>query len=145
MLKLNLRGTSDLGTSNEFPFQFPPSFFAKPPFRSYFFVGDTLLLIATLSILGFLIFRYWPRLPTISIYWLGLVGFCMVALWVGALRCYRRIHELYQDGAVSSARDGSLLGVAMSSAAGMINLGLFFAYFMTAGLLMQLDRVLSGR
>jgi hypothetical protein len=143
MLKLNLLRTSDVGASDEFPFQ--PSFFAKSPFRSYFFVGDTLLLIVTLSILGFVIVSYWPRLPAISVYWLGLVGFSMVAVWVLALRCYLRIHDVYRGGAASSVSDGSLLGVAMSSAAGMIQWGLFFAYLMTGGVLMQLDRVLSGR
>jgi hypothetical protein len=145
MLKLNLLGTSDPGTSNEFPFQFQPSFFTKPPFRSYFFLSDTLLLITTLSILCFVTISYWPRLHAISVLWLSLVGFCMVAVWVGALRCYLRIHELYRDGAASSVSDGSLLGVAMSSAAGMIQWGLFFAYIMIGGVLMQLDRVLSGR
>jgi hypothetical protein len=141
MLKLNLRGTSGQGTSNEFPFQFQPSFFAKPPFRSYFFVGDTLLLIVTLSILSFVIVSYWPRLHAISVYWLGLVGLCMVAVWVEAFRCYRRIHELYQDDAASSVSDGSALGIAMSSAAGMVHWGLFFAYLMTAGVLMQLGNL----
>jgi len=138
MFKLSLRGTSD-----EFPFQ--PSFFANPPLRSYFFVGDTVLLIATMSILGFVIMSYWPCLSAISVFWLGLVGFSMVALWVQALRCYRRIHEAFRDGAENLVSDGSLLGVAMSSAAGMIHWGLFFAYFMTSGVLIQLDRVLSGR
>jgi hypothetical protein len=124
---------------------FGPLFFAKPPFRSYFFVGDTLLLLVALSILGFVLVKYWTLLPAISVYWLGLAGFCMVAVWVVALRCYRRIHELFQSGAVSSVPDGSPLGVAMSSAAGMIQWGLFFAYFITAGVLMQLANVLAAR
>jgi hypothetical protein len=51
-----LLGTSDRGTSNGFPSQFQPSFFAKPPFRSHLFVGDTVLLIVTLSIPGFDLF-----------------------------------------------------------------------------------------
>jgi hypothetical protein len=138
MLKFNL-----LEDSKEFPFQ--PSFFSNPPFRSYFFVGDTALLIMTLSILGFVIVRYWPRLPTITVIWLGLVGFSMVPLWVLALRCYRRIHEAFRNSAESSVSGDSLLGIAMSSAAGMIYWGLFFAYFITAAVLMQLDRALSGR
>jgi hypothetical protein len=130
-------------TSDEVPFQ--PSSFAKPPFRSYFFVGDTLLLLVTLLILGFVLIKYWPLLPSISLYWLGLVGFCMAAVWVLALRCYLRIHELFQSGAASSVPDSSPLGVAMSSAAGMIHWGLFFAYLMTGGVLMQLAKVLSAR
>jgi hypothetical protein len=138
MLKLNSSRTSD-----EFPFR--PSFFANPPFRSYFFVGDTVLLIATLSILGFVIVRYWSRLPAISLYWLGLVGFCMVAVWVLALRCYSRIYELLRSGTTDPVSEGSLLAVAMSSAAGMIHWGLFFAYMIAIGTLMQIDRVLSGR
>lgn len=137
MLELNSRRTSD-----EFPFQ--PSFFANPPFRSYFFVGDTLLLAICLSILGFVVVRYWERLPTISVYWLGLVGFGMVALWVLALRCYRRVHEAFRREADESVSASSLPGVAMSSAAGMIHWGLFFAYMMTAGVLMQLATALSG-
>ncbi len=136
MLRLN-----SLRTSDEFPFQ--PTFFARPPFRSYFFVGDTLLLIATLSILGFVIVGYWSRLTTVSVFRLGLVGFSMVAIWVLALRCYRRIHEVYRDGEASSVSDGSPLGIAMSSAAGMIHWGLFFSYMMTTGVLMQLATVLS--
>jgi hypothetical protein len=132
-----------LQTSDEFPFQ--PSFFAKPPFRSYFFVGDSVLFVVSLSILGFVIVGHWSRLTTISVFWLGLVGFSMVAIWFLALRCYRRIHEVFRDSEASSVGDGSALGIAMSSAAGMIHWGLFFAYMMTAGVLMQLDRVLSGR
>jgi hypothetical protein len=138
MLELN-----SVRKSNEFPFQ--PSFFENPPFRSYFFVGDTLLLVASLSILGFVIVSDWARLPAVSVFWLGLVGFCMVALWTMALRCYRRIHEVFQSDKGSSVSEGSSLGVAMSSAAGMIHWGLFFAYMMTAGVLMQLSRVLSAR
>lgn len=143
MLKLNLRATSSLGTSDEFPFQ--PSFFSKSPFRSFFFVGDTLLLILTLAILGFVVVGHWPRLPAISVYWLCLVGFSMIAIWVLALRCYLRMHEVYRGGTENSIRDGSLLGVIMSSAASMIQWGLFFAFLMTGGVLMQLDRALSGR
>ena len=133
----------DLSTSDEFPFK--PSFFSSPPFRSYFFVCDTLLLVVTLSILGVVIVSDWSRLSTISIYWLGLVGFSMVAIWVFALRCYRRIHDVYRSGEDNPFDDGSLVVVAMSSAAGMIHWGLFFAYMMTAGTLMQLARVLANR
>ena len=138
MLNRNL-----LQTSDEFPFQ--PSFFAKAPFRSYFFVGDTVLFGVSLTILGFVIVGHWSVLTGISAFWLGLVGFSMVAIWVLALRCYRRIHEAFRDSEGSSVRDGSALGIAMSSAAGMIHWGLFFAYLMTSGVLMQLDKVLSGR
>jgi hypothetical protein len=137
VFKLNI-----LGSSNEVPFQ--PSFFAKPPFRSYFFIGQTLLLAMALSILGLVLASYWPRLSAINIYWLGLVGFCMVTVWILALRCYRRIHELFEGGAVGSVSDDSPLGVAMSSAAGMIFWGLFFGYMMTIGVLMQLANVLSS-
>lgn len=133
----------ELSSSDEFPFK--PSFFSSPPFRSYFFVCDTLLLIVTLSLLGFVIVNYWLLLSTISVFWLGLVGFCMVAVWAFALRCYRRIHEVYRSGEDNSLGDGSPLGVAMSSAAGMIQWGLFFAYLMTAGLLMQLAKALGSR
>ena len=138
MLELN-----QLRPTDEFPYQ--PSFFVNPPVRSYFFVGDTLLLIATLAILGFVIVSYWQRLPAVSLFWLVLVGFGMIALWALALRCYRRVHEFFRNDASNSVSDGSFLGVALSSAAGMIHWGLFFAYMMTAGVLMQLDRVLSGR
>jgi len=133
----------ELSTSDEFPFK--PSFFSNPPFRSYFFVCDTLLLIVTLSLLGFVLVNYWSLLSTISVFWLGLVGVCMVAVWVLALRCYRRIHEVYRIGEDNSVGDSSRLGIAMSSAAGMIQWGLFFAYFMTAGILMQLASCLGGR
>ena len=134
---------NSLQTSDEFPFQ--PSFFAKPPFRSYFFVADTVMFVVSLSILGFVIVGHWSRLTTICVFWLGLVGFSMGAIWVLALRCYRRIHGAFRETEGSSVRDGSALGIAMSSAAGMIHWGLFFAYLMTSGVLMQLDKVLSGR
>src|SRR6185437_8557540 len=104
-------------TRDGFPFQFQASFFANPPFRSYFFVGDTVLLITSLSILSFVMVRYWWRLPAISIFWLGLAGFCMIAVWVSALRCYSRIHEMFRSGLANSVGDGSPLGVAVSSAA----------------------------
>jgi hypothetical protein len=129
--------------SGEVPFR--PTFFVRPPFRSYFFVSNTLFLIATLSILVFVLSKYWALLPATSVYWLGLVGFCMMLLWFLALRCYRRIHELFQSGAASSVRSGSPLEVVMSSAAGMIHWGLFFGYFMTAAVLMQFANVLSTR
>lgn len=138
MFKLNSAESSDR-------FYLQPSFFARPPFRSYFFAGDTLLLIADLSILGYVIVRYWPRLPSTSVFWLGLVGFSMLGLWTLALQCYRRIHDASRDAELYSVSGTSLLGIALSSAASMIHWGLFFALFMTAGVLMQLDRVLSGR
>ena len=138
MLKLSLPISS-----NGIPF--PPSFFAKSPFRSYFIIGDTLLLLVSLSILSFVLVRYWSVLPAISIYWLGLVGFCMLAIWALALRCYRRVHELFQSGAVSSVPRSSPLGVAMSSAAGMIHWGLLLGYAMAVGVLMQVANILSHR
>jgi hypothetical protein len=69
----------------------------------------------------------------------------MVLLWLLALRCYRRVHELFQSGTASSVPDSSPLGVTMSCAAGMIHWGLFFAYLMAAGILMQLANVLTAR
>ncbi|MFC5863941.1 hypothetical protein ACFPT7_16675 [Acidicapsa dinghuensis] len=138
MIELNSRRASD-----GFPFQ--SSFFANPPFRSYFFVWDTLLLCATLAILGFVVIKYWSSLQAVSIFWLGLAGFCMITLWVMALRCYRRIHVILRNDEVSTVSEDSFLGVAISSAAGMIQWGLFFAYMMTAGVLMQLAVILSGR
>jgi hypothetical protein len=136
VLKFNL-----LDGSNEFPFS--ASLFANPPFRSYFFLCLTVWLVVALSILGFVLAAYWPRLPAISVYWLSLVGVCMITIWVLALRCYRRIHDVLQGDASSLVRDDSPVGVAASSAAGMIFWGLFFGYFMTAGVLMQLAGVLS--
>jgi hypothetical protein len=121
-----------------------PSFFAKPPFRSYFFVGDTLLLILSLVILGFVIVEYWSRLTAVSIFGLGMVGFSMIAIWSLALRCYSGIHRAFQEGECALVKDDSLAGIAISSAAGMIYWGLFFAYMMTSGTLMQLARVLSN-
>lgn len=137
MLNLSSQRVSD-----EFPFQ--SSFFAKPWFRSYFFVGDTLLLAMCLSMLVFVIVRYWTRLPATAVLWFGLVSFAMVALWVLALRCYRRISRAFQGDVVEPIAVDSLLELAMSTAAGMIHWGLFFAYMMTAGVLMQLERVLAS-
>ena len=122
-----------------------PSFFSNTPFQSYFIIGDTLLLLATLSMLGFILVRYWSLLAAISIYWFGLVGLCMFGIWVVALRSYRRIHELFQRNAGSPVPYDSPLGIAMSSAAGMIHGGLLLAYVMAMGVLMQVAKILSHR
>jgi hypothetical protein len=129
--------------SDGIPFQ--PSFFAKSASRSYFFVADTVFLLGVLSILGYLLTKYWGNLPSLTVVWLALAGASLMLLWVLALRCYRRVHEVFRSGAADSVPDDSPLGISMSVAAAMIHWGLFFACFAAAGILMQFVDVLSGR
>lgn len=121
---------------------FRPTFFAKSPFRSYFFVCDTLLLAVVLSVQGFILAHYWSRLTAVGAFWLALAGVCMVGIWLLALRCYRMIHELIANGGAGLVSDDSLPGVAMSVAGAMIHGGLFLGCMMMLGALIGMSSCL---
>ena len=119
-----------------------PAYFSKPPFRSYFFVTNTLLFAMALSVLVFDLVSGWSVFAASTILWLCIIGGCMVAFWVLALRSYASVRCSLKARVGMRVDDSSVESAALSSAAAMLHWGMFFAYFMTMGALMQLGNAL---
>jgi hypothetical protein len=118
-------------------------FFEKSPFRSYFFFFDTVLLnLSVLSGIRVLV-RHHDQLPTITQFSVYLVIAGMLMLWNASIRAHRRIHRLYQGGAILGITPGSPLENTIRVAAGMLHLGLAYTFGLSLILLIQLSKVLS--
>ncbi len=74
-------------------------FFGQSPFRSAFFVVDTILLGLTLCIGALELVRFWSRLPVLTAVLICGVLAGAVLFWNAALRAHSRIYGLYRSGA----------------------------------------------
>jgi hypothetical protein len=118
-------------------------FFERSPFRSYFFVIDTLLLVMSFAS-GLLVYqRHHERLSPVAVstVCIALGGMCL--LWQAALRSHRRINQLYRSGAIREVSPGSPLEATIRTAAGMLHLGLCYTFVLTGILLLQIGRLLG--
>jgi hypothetical protein len=113
---------------------------AASPFRSLSFVVASILGLCAVMIDVYLICRYWHTAPAQVAPMLALpIGLQLIYQWWRALRCRRKIQELYSK----ASDDGSPLDVAVRVAAeGMIDV-LSFSYGITFFALMLIGLLLS--
>ncbi|HEX3353520.1 MAG TPA: hypothetical protein VHS34_11910 [Terriglobales bacterium] len=118
-------------------------FFERSPFRWWPFIIDTILLFMSTLIDGFIVIKYWGRLPLVTVTFLLAVALGMWLLWRAALTAHRRVHEIQITGMFGEVVPGSPVESVIRVAASMTHLGLFFNFLLVAFLLMQIDRLLS--
>jgi hypothetical protein len=120
-------------------------FYVQSPFRFTYFRLTTIMvafdLVATLSI-GV---KYRNRLDFIVAIALFLAVVSLVFLWVLALRTHAAINLRFKSGTIDKLELGSDLDAALSVAAIVTNLGLFFASLLTAGYWVALNYILWSR
>lgn len=119
-------------------------FFSRSAFRSGFFVADTVLLGLTLMIGSLVLASHWHSLTFLMVASVSAVLIGNVMVWLAALRAHRRIHSLYQSGAIQAVVVGSPLELVIRVASGTTHLGLFCTPLFVSVLLMRLDKVLPG-
>ena len=124
---------------------FDRDFFARRPFRSYYFGSGTLMLVFFLFLGVVLVVRHWAQLPDFGLVWLAVGTAGLLRFWIQALRSYLELHELYAQGEFDKVSSGSPLDVGLRVAAAMISSGLFFACFIAFALLMALGSALQAR
>ncbi len=120
-------------------------FFAKPPFRSYYFLADTTFLVIVSLLVAFILAAYWKQLTPSMVLWLLLTIACLASFWLLSLRNYRKLHELYRGAGLAGGQRARELAAAMAAAATATQSGLFAALFIAAGLLMQVADLLHRR
>ena len=120
-------------------------FFARSPFRSYYFVANTVTLVLAIFLCVGVLVRYWGRFPEFTATWVGAAIAAMLLLWGRALRDHRKIRELYTRGQIGQVSPGSPLDVALRVAASMTHLGLTYTILLVSALVVQLARALHGR
>ena len=122
-----------------------PQFFAKSPFRSYYFVANTVTLVLAIFLCVGVLVRYWGRLPEFTGMWLGIAIGGTLMLWARALRDHGKVREFFTKGQIGQVSPGSPLDVALHVAATMTHLGLMYTFLFVAVLVVQVARALHGR
>ncbi len=80
------------------------SSFSRPAFQTQYFVGNSLLLICVLALLGFVTARYWTQLPSLSVFLFAGVAFGLISFWVTILRTHFAYHKLTKSGQLPESR-----------------------------------------
>lgn len=117
-------------------------FFSGSPFRSwYFLVVSSLCLGGAIYGLSIL-YRYWPRLSSQGTTGLLIFVCGFVYPWWKALQYHDRVRQLYLEGTVIQAEPGSILDVALGTAAGAIHDSLFYCFVTMVALLAYIEHLL---
>ncbi len=138
-----MQPTDRLSTENDLPGM--SGYFLRPPLRSFYFVGNSVLVVIDLSGFVLLLWRGWDRLSLGAVLWLGMAVGCLLALWFGALRQHWDIHLLFISRRIEKVERGSPLEILLSAAAKMAYSWLFFAFFMVGAFLLACGPALHSR
>ena len=122
-----------------------PRFFAMSPFHSYFFVCDSLLCIMAVLLNLFVLMRYWTTTGSFTHFWLIVNLWVMILFWVKSWQHHERIRRLFQTGALSEIEPGSSVDVVMLTTGSLMNLGLFYFFSVSIGLLNLIANILHGK
>jgi hypothetical protein len=114
----------------------PNRFFFRSPFRSWRFIANTIVVIASFLSFGIVPFTQWHSLTGPSSRRLFWGGFMLVVGVLGpylrALQYHRRINELYLAGKINDQAAESPLNDVLEVADDAINTGLFCISFLVA-------------
>jgi hypothetical protein len=83
-------------------------FLLKKPFRTAYFISNTVLFLSVLLGIIVVLFHYWGRLVPLARFLLSGVGFGLITFWVGVFRVHRAYHELLTSGRTPPLESGSL-------------------------------------
>jgi hypothetical protein len=102
------------------------SFFARSPFRSAYFVADTLLLFLDLCMCGVILVRHGHAFSPSGIAYLLLGAVALFLPWWGALRLHAALFLLAHSD--PKPEPGSLLNLCLGHFANWIHYGLLCTY-----------------
>jgi hypothetical protein len=109
-------------------------YFASPPFRSYFFLGDSVILLVVTGMAIFVLATHGNQIPPSTMFCLGSSMVFMFVFWSLAFRNYKLIHKLRSQGQIGQVLSGSPVDLTLRAAATMMRIGMF-GMFMLFGLL----------
>ncbi len=102
-------------------------FIASSPFRTNYFLSNTILLLFIIIGLVGEIMHCWQRLPALSCFLLGGVIFGLLGIWNTVFRTHREIQRLLASESVAYPEPGSLADMALGAVAGLSFHALFTA------------------
>jgi len=105
--------------------------FSRSPFRSYYFISPTILMILTLLLSILVLIRIYERSPWASIAWIMIGCLAMVMFWLRALHDWRRLRIVANSTEITEATP---LHVALEVAAAQLFWGLTYLCIVAAGL-----------
>ena len=119
------------------------TFYKRAPFKSWFFVADTVLLAAASSIDFYILARYYSTLTGPGIVRLLGILFGMWLLWARSFSFHRKVRELLYSPSIDDSSTRLICEQMSQITASATHSAMFFTYILTALLLMQLDYVLG--
>jgi hypothetical protein len=126
------------------PWNFSPTFFARGPLRSLYFIAGTASMGMSLAGVGLILVRYHSQVPTTAVLQLSLAVMGMLALWIRAYITWLRLQEVYAQAEPSPSFVRSPLDAALRNAAAIMVAALYFPFFIVFWLLVGLASVLRG-
>lgn len=118
------------------------AFYSKSPFRDNVFLGTTFMLFADLTIAAVILIKCWNHLPARTVFYLGLVLFGLVSMWRWALKSHSDARVFLESSKLGRPDVTSTVGEALSIAANMTYLGLFYTFLLVGICLMELGESL---
>jgi hypothetical protein len=121
------------------------NFFARVPFRSYYFIAGTVMMGINLVIVGLIAVRFWSRMPALAMAEVGLAVVAMLVLWNRAYLTCRKLHEVYSEAKMNASFARSPLDTTLRNAAAITGASLSFSFFTAGWLLLALGSALRSR
>lgn len=121
------------------------NYFSKPPLKSLYFWLHTIWLALVLTMALVFGERYYTRLTTGGLWWIGLAAAATVLLWWQARRSHSKLHQLYAASAQQRGPDlegQTELDSALEQAASIQDTGLYVASFVLMAVLLGLSEIL---
>jgi hypothetical protein len=120
------------------------TFYQKPPFRSAFFVADSLMLLSASAIDIYIIADRSSLLSGPGTLRLLGVLLGMWLLWWKARASHRQIRLLFESGLIQDDGGKSAIKTLSLATASITHLGMFMTFLLNALLLIQIDSLLGA-
>ncbi len=117
-------------------------FYSKSPFRDNIFLGDSFILVADIFIAAVILVKAWNHTPARIVFYVGLVVFGLVSMWGWALKSHKDAQMFLASSQLGKVDEASPVGRALSVAANMTYLALFYAFLLVGICLMALGEAL---
>lgn len=117
-------------------------FFLSSPFRDRIFVGNTFLLFADATMIIVILAKHWSELPPRITLYLFVVMIGLISTWLWTLRAHRDARMFVKSIPLNGPIDTTTVGNALSIAANLTHLGLFYTFLLVGMCLMALGEAI---
>lgn len=121
------------------------SLFSDSPMRAQYFVSNSVLLLADLSLLGAIVARFWARLPALSLFLFGGMVLALVLFWYRIFRLHSTMRELIASESFVTQEPGSLIDKALGTIGALSFQALLNSFGVVMLCLMALVEILRSR